>query len=138
MTKQRLDGLQMNVAGLQQRRCECGAEPQPRSWRRFGDCPTTMRPLCWSQRLPAPLKRPSRPKARPANKSPWDAFSGVIVKATVLTFNAILRHEGIDPKRVRLVRHQDNRSSVNTTPYNLWRVGDGRLELYQRISVIEI
>lgn len=52
----------------------------------------------------------------------------------MLTFNALLRHEGIDPKQVRLVRHQDNRSSVNCTPYNLWRAGDGRLETYQRIQ----
>ena len=52
----------------------------------------------------------------------------------MLTFNAMLRHEGIDPKSVRLVRHQDNRSSVNCTPYNLWRARDGRLETYQRIQ----
>ncbi len=56
----------------------------------------------------------------------------------MLTFNAILRHEGIDPKQVRLVRHQDNRSSVNCTPYNLWRAGDGRLETYQRIQKREV
>jgi len=53
----------------------------------------------------------------------------------MLTFNAMLRHEGIDPKSVRLVRHQDNnRSSANSTPYNLWRARDGRLETYQRIQ----
>jgi hypothetical protein len=53
----------------------------------------------------------------------------------MLTFNTILRNEGIDPKSVRLVRHQDNnRSSANSTPYNLWRAGDGRLETYQRIQ----
>lgn len=56
----------------------------------------------------------------------------------MLTFNGILRHEGIDPRRVQLVRHQDNRSSVNCTPYNLWRAGDGRLELYQRIQTREV
>jgi hypothetical protein len=42
----------------------------------------------------------------------------------MLTFNAMLRHEGIDSKSVRLVRHQDNCSSVNCTPYNLWRAGE--------------
>ena len=52
----------------------------------------------------------------------------------MLTFNSILEHEQIDPKNVRLVRHQDNRASVNCTPYNLWRAGDGRLETYQRIQ----
>lgn len=52
----------------------------------------------------------------------------------MLTFNAMLRHEGIDPKGVRLVRHQDARASVNSTPYDLWRAGDGRLETYQRIQ----
>jgi GIY-YIG catalytic domain len=52
----------------------------------------------------------------------------------MLTFNAILRHEGVDPSKVRLVRHQDNRAIVSCTPYNLWRAADGRLELYQRIQ----
>ena len=52
----------------------------------------------------------------------------------MLTFNAILRNEGIDPKTVRFVRHKDRRSAVNCTPYNLWRAGDGRLETYQRIQ----
>jgi hypothetical protein len=52
----------------------------------------------------------------------------------VITFNAILRHEGIDPKGVQLVRHQDTRSPGKPTPYNLWRADDGRLELYQQIQ----
>ncbi len=52
----------------------------------------------------------------------------------MLTFNAILRSEAIDPKTVLLVRHKDRRSAVNCTPYNLWRAGDGRLETYQRIQ----
>lgn len=52
----------------------------------------------------------------------------------MLTLNTILKHEGIDPKNVRLVRHQDARASVNCTPYDLWRAGDGRLEIYQRIQ----
>jgi hypothetical protein len=56
----------------------------------------------------------------------------------MLTLNAILKHEGIDPKKVRLVRHQDARASVNCTPYDLWRAGDGRLELYQRIQRREV
>lgn len=52
----------------------------------------------------------------------------------MLTFNAILRHEGLDPKGVRLVRHQDTRRPGRPTPYNLWRAGDGRLETYQQIQ----
>ena len=56
----------------------------------------------------------------------------------MLTFNTILRSEGVDPTKVRLVRHQDNRAIVSCTPYNLWRAGDGRLELYQRIQRREV
>jgi hypothetical protein len=52
----------------------------------------------------------------------------------MLTMNAILRHEGIDPDNVRLVRHKDTRKLVQLTPYNLWRAADGRFELYQRIQ----
>jgi GIY-YIG catalytic domain len=52
----------------------------------------------------------------------------------MLTFNAVLRYEEIDPKTVQLVRHQDNRSAVQCTPYNLWRLGGGGLELYQRLQ----
>jgi hypothetical protein len=51
----------------------------------------------------------------------------------MFTFNAILRHEGIDPKRVKLVRHQD-RSPGRPTPYVLWRINKSQLELYQRIQ----
>ena len=56
----------------------------------------------------------------------------------MLTFNTILSHEKIDPREVRLVRHQDNRASVSCTPYNLWRAKDGRLETYQRIQRREV
>jgi len=52
----------------------------------------------------------------------------------MLTFNAILTNENIDPKKVRLVRHQDNRSSGNCTPYNLWLSDRVSLETYQRIQ----
>jgi GIY-YIG catalytic domain len=52
----------------------------------------------------------------------------------MLTFNAILRLEGIEPDQVRLVRHQDTRNPRRPTPYMLWRAGDGRLELYQSIQ----
>lgn len=52
----------------------------------------------------------------------------------MLTFNAILRHEGINPTDVRLVRHQDNRVQAGSSPYSLWRAGDGRFEKYQNIQ----
>src|SRR5580698_4743102 len=52
----------------------------------------------------------------------------------MLTLNTILKHEGVDLKNVRLVRHQEARASVNCTPYDLCRAGDGRLENYQRIQ----
>jgi hypothetical protein len=52
----------------------------------------------------------------------------------LITFNTILRHEKIDPQNVKLVRHQNARAVVGRTPYDLWRAGDGRLELYQRIQ----
>lgn len=51
----------------------------------------------------------------------------------MLTFNSILENEGLDPKSVRLVRHQDTRLG-RATPYNLWRSGDGRFELYQQLQ----
>jgi GIY-YIG catalytic domain len=51
----------------------------------------------------------------------------------MLTLNTILKHEGVDPKNVRLVRHQVGDAVTNCTPYDLWRAGDGRLETYQRI-----
>lgn len=56
----------------------------------------------------------------------------------MLTFNAILASEGIDPKTVRLVRHKDNRASSMSTPYNLWLAADGRLESYQRLQARKV
>jgi hypothetical protein len=38
-----------------------------------------------------------------------------------ISFNTILRDNGIDPKNVRLVRHKDHRSSPGLSPYELWR-----------------
>ena len=46
-------------------------------------------------------------------------------------FNTILSQEGIDPTQVRLLRHQDNRSGVLRTPYELWRDNRPGFELYQ-------
>jgi hypothetical protein len=56
----------------------------------------------------------------------------------MLTFNTILKAENIDPKNVRLVRHQDARAAAKCTPYDLWRAGDGRLEFYQRLQKREV
>lgn len=52
----------------------------------------------------------------------------------MITFNSILRHEGIDPGDVQLVRHQDRRSVKNRSPYSLWRSNPGMLDLYQSIQ----
>jgi len=51
----------------------------------------------------------------------------------MITFNTILRAEGIDPTTVRLLRHQDTRRGA-PTPYRLWRADDGRFETYQSIQ----
>jgi hypothetical protein len=51
----------------------------------------------------------------------------------MLTFNTILRCEGIDPRSVRLVRHQDT-SVPERSPYALWRANDGRFERYQSLQ----
>ncbi len=52
----------------------------------------------------------------------------------MLTFNAILRNEGIAPAGVRLVRHQDTRHPGRPTPYMLWQARKGDLDVYQRIQ----
>ncbi len=52
----------------------------------------------------------------------------------MITFNELLRSEGIDPAHVKLVRHQDKRFPGRPTPYQLWKAGDGRYELYQKIQ----
>jgi hypothetical protein len=52
----------------------------------------------------------------------------------MLNFNDILRLERIDPKQVRLVRHQDTRRPGRPTPYNLWRSDKNQLETYQKIQ----
>lgn len=54
----------------------------------------------------------------------------------MIRFNTLLEKPGagIDPKEVKLVRHQDHRSPDGPTPYQLWLAGDGRLELYQQIQ----
>ena len=52
----------------------------------------------------------------------------------MITFNALLRAEAIDPVTVKLVRHQDHRISGRPTPYKLWRQRDGSFEKYQSIQ----
>jgi hypothetical protein len=51
----------------------------------------------------------------------------------MLTFNTLLRCEGIDPASVRLVRHQDTRGP-GPSPYERWRAKDGRFGQYQRLQ----
>lgn len=47
-----------------------------------------------------------------------------------LTFNMLLRDEGIDPGDVRLLRHQQV-SKTGLTPYAIWRDDPAELERYQ-------
>ena len=53
----------------------------------------------------------------------------------MLTFNTLLRREGINPSSVRLLRHADNRGP-GSSPYNLWlrRAKDDLFEQYQRLQ----
>jgi hypothetical protein len=55
----------------------------------------------------------------------------------VLTFNDILHTEGIDPRRVRLVRHGDTRARAPSL-YEVWRSDPKRLERYQEIQSREV
>lgn len=52
----------------------------------------------------------------------------------MVSFNTLLRDEGLNPADVKLVRHRDTRLKDRPTPYQLWSAGDGRFELYQRIQ----
>src|ERR1700680_1447637 len=52
----------------------------------------------------------------------------------MITFNRILEHDGIEPRTVLLLRHQDTRHPGAPRPYDLWRANDGRFETYQSIQ----
>lgn len=52
----------------------------------------------------------------------------------MIRFSTLLRDESIEPAHVKLVRHQDTRPTARITPYNLWRAGDGRFDLYQKVQ----
>ena len=52
----------------------------------------------------------------------------------MISFNALLHAENIDPAAVKLVRHQDKRISGRPTPYQLWKMRDGSFERYQEIQ----
>lgn len=51
-------------------------------------------------------------------------------------FNTLLEDAGIDPARVRLVRHQV-RAGVSPTPYELWHTDRGRFEAYQALQLVK-
>jgi hypothetical protein len=55
----------------------------------------------------------------------------------LLTFNDILAIEGIDPARVRLVKHQDARARTPSL-YEVWLSNPTRLERYQEIQHREV
>jgi hypothetical protein len=48
-----------------------------------------------------------------------------------ILFNSLLIEAGLDPTKVRLIRHQDNRADKNRTPYRLWRDAPNDFMLYQ-------
>jgi hypothetical protein len=52
-------------------------------------------------------------------------------------FNTILAQEGIDPARVRLLRHQENKPDTIHTPYELWRDNRPGFEQYQSVQGIK-
>ena len=51
----------------------------------------------------------------------------------MIKFNDILRLEGVDPRKVRLVRHQDRRARTPSL-YEIWRSDATKLEKYQAIQ----
>lgn len=51
----------------------------------------------------------------------------------MITFNALLRSEGIAPAQVKLVRHQDGRGGTQTL-YQLWTANQAAFEKYQSIQ----
>jgi hypothetical protein len=51
-----------------------------------------------------------------------------------ITFNMMLKAEGIDPIDVRVVRHHDTRPECKISPYRLWRRDPGLLQKYQDIQ----
>lgn len=53
-----------------------------------------------------------------------------------LTFNMLLRGEGIDPREVRLLRHQQT-SKAGLTPYSIWRDDPAELERYQSAQPVD-
>ncbi len=57
----------------------------------------------------------------------------------MLTFNTLLRIEGIDPTStsVRLVRHQYT-GGPGPSPYQLWRANDGSFEQYQKLQRVPV
>ena len=52
----------------------------------------------------------------------------------MIKFNALLRDEGIEPSKVKLARHQDDRHTGRLTLYQVWRSAEADFELYQRIQ----
>ena len=59
-----------------------------------------------------------------------------VVSMSVM-FNTILAQEGIDPARVRLLRHQESKPDTIHTPYELWRDNRPGFEQYQSVQSIK-
>jgi len=45
--------------------------------------------------------------------------------------NTLLRHVGLRPKEVRLLRHRDRRATKGRSVYELWRDARPQFEVYQ-------
>lgn len=52
----------------------------------------------------------------------------------MISLNTLLCHERVEPKTVKLVRHQDSRFPNSPTPYQLWLAADGRFDIYQKVQ----
>ena len=49
----------------------------------------------------------------------------------VISLNMIFREAGLDPAKIRLLRHKDKRASKGRSPYELWRDNREQFNLYQ-------
>jgi hypothetical protein len=54
-----------------------------------------------------------------------------------LMFNSVLREVGLNPKKVRLIRHKDTSAARGRSVYELWRDSRALFEQYQSLQRIE-
>jgi len=56
----------------------------------------------------------------------------------MITFNAILEKNGLIPKDVQLVRHQDTRNTAKITLHKLWLTHPEKFERYQSVQASKV